>query len=68
MPTGCIYGLIGPGAASKSVLLKILTGLLKPDAGKVTLGSDVVTGANELELRRVRGVGMLFRTTRSSTT
>ena len=31
VPPGCLYGLIGPGAAGKSVLLKLITGLLKPD-------------------------------------
>ena len=26
VPQGCLYGLIGPGAAGKSVLLKMVTG------------------------------------------
>ena len=28
VPRGCLYGLIGPGASGKSVLLKLITGLL----------------------------------------
>ena len=33
VPQGCLYGLIGPGASGKSVLLKMLTGLPGPTAG-----------------------------------
>ncbi len=33
VPKGCLYGLIGPGAAGKSVLLKMISGLLKPGVG-----------------------------------
>ena len=35
IPRGCLYGLIGPGASGKSVLLKLVTGLLRPDQGRV---------------------------------
>ena len=42
VPEGCLYGLIGPGAAGKSVLLKMLTGLMRPDRGRVIVdGQDV---------------------------
>lgn len=62
VPEGCLYGLVGPGAAGKSVLLKLLTGLLRPDAGSVTIGGANVGTMSELELQafRVR-VGMLFQ-------
>ncbi len=62
IPQGCLYGLIGPGASGKSVLLKLITGLLRPDRGTVTVGDDVLTGASELELQRARKrIGMLFQ-------
>jgi phospholipid/cholesterol/gamma-HCH transport system ATP-binding protein len=62
VPEGCLYGLIGPGAAGKSVMLKIVTGLMKPDHGSVQVGSDVVTDANELALQEIRKrIGMLFQ-------
>ena len=62
VPTGCLFGLIGPGASGKSVLLKMMTGLMKPDAGIVEIGPDRVTEASELVLQEIRKrVGMLFQ-------
>jgi len=40
---GEIFGLIGPNGAGKTTTIKILVGLLVPDAGSVTImGSDVL--------------------------
>ena len=62
VPQGCLYGLIGPGAAGKSVLLKMVTGLMKPDAGHVLVEGQDVTQASELELQTMRlKIGMLFQ-------
>lgn len=62
VPTGCLYGLIGPGAAGKSVLLKLVTGLIKPDRGQIWIDESEVTAASELELQALRRkVGMLFQ-------
>ncbi|MDB4940612.1 MAG: ABC-type transport system, ATP-binding component [Labilithrix sp.] len=62
VPQGCLYGLIGPGAAGKSVLLKMVTGLMKPDAGSVLVDGQDVTQASELELQQMRlKIGMLFQ-------
>lgn len=62
VPKGCLYGLVGPGAAGKSVLLKCLVGLLRPDRGSVRVGGEEVAGLGELELQRVRQrFGMLFQ-------
>jgi phospholipid/cholesterol/gamma-HCH transport system ATP-binding protein len=62
IPQGCLYGLMGPGASGKSVLLKVMTGLMKPDEGTVRIGDDVLTGASELRVQEVRkGIGMLFQ-------
>ncbi|MBX3186960.1 MAG: ATP-binding cassette domain-containing protein [Labilithrix sp.] len=62
VPKGCLYGLIGPGAAGKSVLLKMITGLMKPDEGRVLLDGQDVTQATELELQKMRlKIGMLFQ-------
>lgn len=35
---GEVYGLLGPNGAGKSTLVKQVIGLLKPDAGAITLG------------------------------
>lgn len=62
VPQGCLYGLIGPGAAGKSVLLKMITGLMKPDAGRVVVDGEDVTHASELALQQMRlKIGMLFQ-------
>ncbi|QDZ15172.1 ABC transporter ATP-binding protein [Humibacter ginsenosidimutans] len=42
VPTGSFYGLVGPNGAGKTTTLSMATGLLKPDAGAVTVhGIDV---------------------------
>ena len=62
VPEGCLYGLIGPGASGKSVLLKIITGLLKPDTGQITVDGRDVLGMTDLELQEFRKrIGMLFQ-------
>ncbi len=62
VPEGCLYGLIGPGASGKSVLLKMIAGLMKPDRGAVHVGDDEVTGASEPALQAIRRrIGMLFQ-------
>jgi phospholipid/cholesterol/gamma-HCH transport system ATP-binding protein len=62
VPTACLYGLIGPGASGKSVVLKMIAGLMKPDHGTVTIDADDVTAASELTLQEIRKrIGMLFQ-------
>lgn len=59
---GEICGLCGPGAAGKSVLLKILCGLIRPDAGTVEIDGVDLHRAAPNELRRVQAsIGMLFQ-------
>lgn len=62
VPKGCLYGLIGPGASGKSVLLKLITGLMRPDAGRVLVDGQDVHALSELELQIFRKrFGMLFQ-------
>jgi ABC-2 type transport system ATP-binding protein len=42
VPAGAFFGLVGPNGAGKTTTLKMTTGLLRPDAGKVAVdGIDV---------------------------
>jgi phospholipid/cholesterol/gamma-HCH transport system ATP-binding protein len=62
VPKGCLYGLIGPGASGKSVLLKSIVGLVKPEAGKIFVDGEEVTGLDDLQLGKLRlKFGMLFQ-------
>jgi len=62
IPTGCLYGLIGPGASGKSVLLKMITALMRPDTGSVVVDGQNVQAMTELELASFRlKFGMLFQ-------
>lgn len=62
VPKGCLYGLIGPGASGKSVLLKLITGLMRPDSGRVIVDGRDVYAMNDLELQSFRRkFGMLFQ-------
>ena len=48
IPKGKIFGLLGPSGAGKTTLIKILTGQLEYDRGRVrTLGKDVKNLAGE---------------------
>lgn len=62
VPEACLYGLIGPGASGKSILLKMIVGLMKPDTGSIVVDGVDVTQASELELQKMRlKFGMLFQ-------
>ncbi|MES1191825.1 MAG: ABC transporter ATP-binding protein [Steroidobacter sp.] len=37
IPQGCSFGLLGPNGAGKTTLLSLLTGLLSPQAGEITI-------------------------------
>jgi ABC-2 type transport system ATP-binding protein len=52
VPEGTILGLLGPNGAGKTTTIRILTTLLRPDAGRATVaGHDVLT-----DPQRVRAV------------
>ena len=49
---GEILGFLGPNGAGKSTTVKILTGMIKPDAGRATVaGFDVVSAPIEVKKR-----------------
>jgi phospholipid/cholesterol/gamma-HCH transport system ATP-binding protein len=54
--------IIGRSGGGKSVLLKHLIGLLRPDHGEVLIAGESIGGMNERDLLRVRSrFGMLFQ-------
>lgn len=47
---GDVFGLLGPNGAGKTTLLSILTGLLQPKTGKVTIeGFDLVSETHKIQ-------------------
>lgn len=60
--TGESVVIIGRSGGGKSVLLKHLVGLIRPDGGDVFINTENITRMNERELIRVRRqFGMLFQ-------
>ncbi len=56
-----ILVILGESGAGKSVFLKHLIGLLKPDQGSIKIDSLDITRLSEKELLRVRrNIGYLF--------
>jgi branched-chain amino acid transport system ATP-binding protein len=43
LPPGVRYALIGPNGAGKTTLINLMTGMLRPDAGRIFLGADDIT-------------------------
>jgi branched-chain amino acid transport system ATP-binding protein len=53
IPQGARYALIGPNGAGKTTLINLMTGMLRPDAGRVYLGEDdITTLAPEARVKR----------------
>lgn len=44
VPEGSFFSILGPSGGGKSTLLRLMAGLLKPDAGSVVCGGEPVTG------------------------
>jgi phospholipid/cholesterol/gamma-HCH transport system ATP-binding protein len=54
--------ILGASGAGKSTILKLITGLLRPDGGVIWVNGERVDEMNELELMRVRAdLGMVFQ-------
>jgi len=43
LPAGVRYALIGPNGAGKTTLINLITGMLRPDGGRILLGADDIT-------------------------
>ena len=59
VPSGVVYGFLGPNGAGKTTTMRLLTGLIHPDAGSIELlGRAFVRG----DRRRLFDVGALIET------
>jgi sulfate transport system ATP-binding protein len=57
IPTGSLTALLGPSGCGKSSLLRVIAGLETPDAGRVYIDGEDVTGLAPKD----RGIGFCFQ-------
>ena len=62
VPRGKTTAIMGPSGTGKSVMLKVIIGLLKPEAGQIVVDGEPVVGISEKNLLRIRRkFGVLFQ-------
>jgi branched-chain amino acid transport system ATP-binding protein len=60
VPRGAIIGLVGPNGAGKSTLFGVLSGLLRPNSGRISLAGEDITHMRP-SARARRGLGRTFQ-------
>ena len=62
LQTGHTKIFLGASGAGKSTILRLMLGLLKPDAGRIFVNGEQIDGMREDDLMRVRAdLGMVFQ-------
>jgi phospholipid/cholesterol/gamma-HCH transport system ATP-binding protein len=62
VPRGAITAILGPSGTGKSVLLKNIIGLLRPEAGRIWVDGEQIIGMRSHDLYRIRRkFGVLFQ-------
>jgi phospholipid/cholesterol/gamma-HCH transport system ATP-binding protein len=62
VPKGSMSILLGASGAGKSILLRLILGLLRPDSGAISVNGQRVDRMSEHDLLQMRGdIGMLFQ-------
>ncbi len=60
---GSLYGLIGPNGAGKTTVFNLLTGVYKPDEGRILLDGKDITGKSTVEISK-EGIARTFQNIR----
>lgn len=60
---GSITALIGPNGAGKTTVFNLISGLLKPDSGRITFNGDRIDGEQPHQVTR-RGISRTFQISR----
>ena len=63
VPEGSIFGLIGPNGAGKTTVFNLIAGVYRPDAGRVTLAGNDITGQRADQVCHA-GIGRTFQIVR----
>jgi phospholipid/cholesterol/gamma-HCH transport system ATP-binding protein len=64
IPAGSLRVLLGPSGSGKSILLKLMLGLFRPDSGEILVNGRRIDDLPERDLLQVRAdIGMLFQET-----
>ncbi|RJT78115.1 ABC transporter ATP-binding protein [Arthrobacter cheniae] len=61
IPAGELVTLIGPSGCGKSTTLRLVAGLERPDAGRITVAGDVVADRTRFVNPENRRVGLVFQ-------
>ncbi|MBY5163436.1 ABC transporter ATP-binding protein [Salsipaludibacter albus] len=59
--TGELLVIVGPSGCGKTTLLQTIAGLTAPDAGRITIAGEVVTGDGPMVPPERRRVGVVFQ-------
>ncbi len=60
---GALYGLIGPNGAGKTTVFNLLTGVYKPNEGRILLDDKNITGKTTVEINK-EGIARTFQNIR----
>lgn len=63
VPAGSIYMVMGLSGSGKSTLARAINRLIEPDAGRISIDGEQITGASDARLREIRRtrISMVFQ-------